>query len=1765
MDSIVHAALEEICSEGATGIHLSDLWLRLLSPLTGHGIHPCDNVKKELWSNLLHIPSLQFQSKGTLYDSTDSIIQSVVESERLKLKIVASEKLRNCSVGVYDVKTSDANLSKIQRHTLKRLADARNAGIMQSELAKEFNMKGNSFFYVLRQLECRGLIVRQSAIVKTKESNNEGGEFKNGSIVHTNMVYLRRYAQNLGCQQRLEIIKEDKLLDFNDAMDEGSVKEDVHINDYLPALKAICDKLEQANGKVLVVADIKCELGYKLKYGHRAWRNMCKRLKDASVVEEFYAKVNNKEVNCLRLLKSFSPSKFKQKGFRENDLDAEQPISSNKRGKITEQLMELPIEHRIYDMVDAEGPKGLTINDIIKRLGLNNKRYYKRLINMFSRLGMPLEAENHNRCVAYRVWTHKNFNPEASKKALISSENVASENVSFDLRQRDNSLGWEVAILNKSEQTNKMINIKDGAEKTNNLIEQELPNESPVTDLCLATSEPASDFTPEKSSLSTRRRRRCYQTYPCLTPTLLNNQREEMILQRLEEEKFIIRAELHRHLENLEGDKQKLIDRKTLDRCLNKIQQEGHCKLIRVSVPSVSNCSSHKSTDVVLHPSVQDVSPELLCQIHEKLNSFGIEIRSQCSFRLKKGKTLPVLDSIQRIDTSPIKNGKFETMRANGFVLAKMVRSKLLHKYLWSYISSINQGHDQHDSHSTCRLFRVDEVIKAFPLELFCQVVGSTQTFDDMIEKCKSGLHLGDLTKEEYTSLMDTNATGRLSLIIDILRRLKLIRLVEDGHPKEQPLVATLTYALELKPYIEEPLQIFKSSIPHDHHQPETRHDFVLSSQESVDEYWNTLEYIYATAEPKMALHAFPGCAVHEICIPRSWSLLRVMTADQRAKLLERVDNADPNLKLQFKDCEKIAKELDLTIEQVLRVSYDKNQKRLTRFREQLNGDEEVHKGGDASSSKRRKRRSERKSRKRVKKGNSDRPSSEQVLTGPLVTESQPPEEQCPSSNYGGLKRDLDARQVEDGLDATGENDGAMSLSTQKQKKFFWTEDSERQLVIEYVRHRAALGAKFFRTDWGSLPNLPAPPETCKRRMTLVNYNLKIRKCIMRLCNMMSERYAKHMEKLKSNQDIDNVSVASDKVESQEKLITLETWDDFDNEAAKLALDEILKLREIARQEASEKDALDTESHSLFGFREDGTTISRRRSRSQRFTQKYLMNLESGTCSYKRVHESLAVSNAIELFKLVFMSTSVAPGIQNLLAETLRRYSKDDLFAAFNYLKEKKAMVGGTAGNPFCLSQHFVQSISSSPFPVNTGRRAAKFSSWLREQENDLMEDEIDLSADLQCGDVFQLCALLFSEELSIIPNLPDNGVGEANDSRKRKSENSDSGMDDSVKRYKSSTAGEGEIISRREKGFPGIRLSVTRNTISGTNALFRFSDHHSGTSGLGQLNGCPISSDLDKGCSLSHSVTTKEKNEQKMNTTLIANASSPWEVMTSYANHFFQLPNQVEESIFNPELFRTIHLAIQKAGDQGLSIEEVSKLVNLKEANMSEIIIEVLEVFGRALKVNAYNSVHVVDSSYSSKYLLASVAKADTVSLQRHLGVYVKEDTVNVSESNVTNTTGESMNADTTPNISKVSQPSETHVKLTYNDQNDKNKTLELHHENTGIHRLILPWLNGDGTVNKIFYKGYQRRLLAIVMQNPGILEDDIVKRMGILNPQSCKSLLKLMVLDNYITVRKMLETTSSQAPPSILNRLIGDKFRSSKLTYIEHFFANPKSCTLL
>ncbi|XP_043719454.1 uncharacterized protein LOC122667263 [Telopea speciosissima] len=1908
MDTIVLAAVEEICAQGSNGISLLDLWPMLQPSLSSAGLHQCEAVKRAIWNGILNTPGLQFGLQ-------DTCIMPFEEFEKNELMIVAEEHLRDSFIGLYDNKAADAGLSQIQRRVLEKLAIARTNGITQSQLAKDLGMKGNQLFYNVRILECKGLIVRQSTIVRTKESSlEEENVSKSTSVVTTNLIHLYRYGKNLTSHQRLEITKEETLDNLRNAEGSNSMgdgitggeclKEDVLIKDYLPALKAVCDKLEEADGKVLVVADIKQALGYRKTPGHRAWRNIRNRLKDAGLVEEFHAEVDKKVVNCLRLLKKFDPKSFQPKVFLHgnNDIKTEQSARSGRRGHITDQLVELPIEHQIYDMIDAAGSKGLTVTEVCKQLGINNKKNcYNRLLQMSSRFGMHMKAESLNRGMVYRFWTSQNSpstafpcksvvvldNSEHSTpniKCLVHEKSVpgilqfdsSTSKDELDTPGKMNGRDMEKQLCHGScnGESGQMLVCGSSVQSLvhdsgDNILSPEVDSGGMVTESDVVPSEAS-----PSTSINPLKLRSC-QRYPCLLTTD-STQREQRILERLQEEHFILTVELHKWLESFEKDKPTLMARKTLTRTLNKLQHEGLCKCIQVIVPVVTNCGRSRKIEVVLHPSVHTLPPEVMGQIHERLRAFDVQSRGQGIARLKNDKSVPVLTGVQRTPSRVAiddQAARSEAMRTNGFVLAKIVRVKLLHNFLWGYLngssgwdnalSSGKHGYDLKNPHSTCKLFALQEAIKAMPLELFLQVVGSTYKFENLVENCRHGLCLSDLPLHTYKCLMNTQATGRFSWLVDILRRLKLIRLVTDGHAEEAERIpqAILSHAMELRPYIEEPISMPPASSVFSSVdlRPRIRHDFVLLSREAVDEYWKTLEYCYAAAYPPAALHAFPGSVVQEVFHLRSWASVRVMTADQRAQLLKRVVNDDPNKKLSFKECEKIARDLNLTFEQVLRVYSDKQQQRLNRFQQYLR-----HKGqefqpaisNDGSTSRKRKRSSKSRSSTRVKidgvtgkRGKQIRPilsdvdsqyveEENQVITSPQDHDSLLQE--CGEQGNFKTDEELETNEVEE-EEETDNYDlirkcALSRFKPARQRKFSWTEMADRELVIQYVKHRAALGARFNRTDWASLPGLPANSSTCRRRMTLLNSNLNFRKTLMRLCNVLGERYVEHLDKILGNENLNpggcGQSVRhSSSVEglipgltkgvenSPESAMMAERWDDFEDPNIQKALDEVLQFIPMAKMEARrsgrlipEKEWTDVnfaaQTYDTHGEPEliSSTTLgeevenhvgirhklSGRRSGCHHIPGKFLKLLNEGTRVCRKAFESLAVSNAVELLKLVFLSTSTAPEVPNLLAETLRRYSQHDLFAAFSYLRQKKFMVGGTTSQPFVLSQQFLHSISSSPFPTNTGKRATKFSSWLDEKEKYLIEEVVNLTEDLQCGDIFHLLAVVSSGELLISPCLPDKGIGEAEESKnlKRKTDMDELYPDEMaiMPKYLHTK----DVHFRREKGFPGIMVSLTRETISREKTIELFKND--------EICSSPFFFDGNEGSNSSYGLDTSSSLslpshlEASQNFGSIAPLAgevkeSQWETMASYGQHLISTlsAHKISSSLY-PELFKTVHSNIKKSGDQGLSIEELYEVKDMDGEKAAELIVDVLQVFGLIVKVNAYDRVHVVDALYRSKYLLTPAAglyqglKTAQPMTSPRIGDKASVTHLSENHENAASTsqeeTGVSLNNMHTVTIlnlpEEVSQSSkELQSGNEFQDyMNVEIVPTEWDHESNFFkyvssddsYRPILPWINGDGTTNMIVYRGLTRRILGTVMQNPGILEDDLINRIDVLNPQSCRRLLELMVLDNHLIVRKMYGSTSA-APPGILQSLLKGSFKKPESLCCGHYFANPMSTFLL
>ena len=467
----------------------------------------------------------------------------------------------------------------------------------------------------------------------------------------------------------------------------------------------------------------------------------------------------------------------------------------------------------------------VSYKQICDRLQIDLKKNHIRLVNLCYRFGMKVQEEQCLKAKTIRVWTSRNFNPELE----VPFTHKLDENKILDQHVPDSSskirteskAGADTKLLcasPKNVESNSVetpANLQESALDQRGTSSHSKPDSSPMgANIALSEASPSDVLTqfsagsyPRNTSLtadSTKRAIRILERLkvsvifficiPIAKETFVYRLNIYSLFLRqiclsfllVQDERFVLRPELNRWLNTFEKGKSKKVDRKTIDRILTKLQEQGQCKCITVHSPVIAEYSRTTDCVVVVHPSIS-LSPELFDEIRDKVRSFNNYIRSKSIRPQKNDELIPEMEDIQKTK-SPIvpsrQADKAEAMRANGYILAKMIRAKLLHCFLWDYLHRSEDCSDDISSnwladnpHSSSKRFSLDAAIKAIPVELFLQVVGSTKKYEEMIDKCKMGLCLSDLPPNEYKCLMDTLATGRLSLVIDILRRLKVFLL----------------------------------------------------------------------------------------------------------------------------------------------------------------------------------------------------------------------------------------------------------------------------------------------------------------------------------------------------------------------------------------------------------------------------------------------------------------------------------------------------------------------------------------------------------------------------------------------------------------------------------------------------------------------------------------------------------------------------------------------------------------------------------------------------------------------------------------------------------------------------------------------------------------------------------------------------------------------------------------------------------------------------
>ncbi|MCO5578626.1 hypothetical protein L7F22_032470 [Adiantum nelumboides] len=1150
-----------------------------------------------------------------------------------------------------------------------------------------------------------------------------------------------------------------------------------------------------------------------------------------------------------------------------------------------------------------------------------------------------------------------------------------------------------------------------------------------------------------------------------------HTQREIWIMERLERESFVLRSELHKWLEELECRTNSILDRKTVIRNLQRLEKQGRCKCILVSLPGVSNYGQMRTVDVVLLPSVE-VGPELLSEIYERQRAFDMQIRTQGVCRRRKIKAdiqVPTMSGLMRMPKTEVVD-KGGTLQDNGFICAKLVRCRMLHRFFWLFVTGDvdNTSHAkavlEQPTTTSSRIFSLLAAVQSMPLELFLQVIGSAKHIKGLTECCRRGMKLSDLPTREAEALLDINASGRVAWLVDILRRLKLLRIVMmpaavDSTLAKQSRIG-VAYALELKPYIDEPGLDPPSSISAHflNSGPAPRHCFDLSSSESLEEYWGTLEYFYRGSNSAAARRIFPGSTVPELFGARSWSSLRVMSMDQRIELQKRI-NADDNKRLHYEECVRISRELSLSLDQVLNASYEKNQK--MKLQKLCSTDIDPFNS----------------ERINIALGKMCAASSDGIVGGTSLeitkVQHQPDEylgkESCvqhPSLNEspeaGNKRRRSSLGQTDDACEDV-ESTVASEITVVKKfrpfrkRKFPWKDGLDRVVLACYTRQRALLGARYNRVEWNTIPGLPAPPVTCRRRIAFLKLNPIVRKAIVALCNLLGTRYTKFL--------CSKAKTAQGASEPENNLLCCDSygWDDFKDPILSAAINDIILCKKAGRASSSKKTAetpsVDKRSLKVTGSSTSDLSNNNRLVQSQNSCNPCLQIEEhlneivpssrsaisartrpnrtrlhkslrrplrlNHVSSTQLVQNSLGAAVAVELIKLVFLNSAAESQVSEVLVHALRRCKESDIFTAFRFLKDQGMVASGESGFTFVLSPKFFQNAAFSPFGHTTAEESEKFETWLREMKPYLEQDWVLLRPELEWGELFCLFAAVSGGSLSILPFLPEKGVGEKHqDEVVRKRKRDAFNVEDELGRVKMRVGGTFEksgFGDRRERGFPGIDVKICSATMPFESLLALGSCDQPGSEVAIQsdtsLSTCDdtsrVSTSLEMVPPLLESILSREASDNSGN---------------DLGSECFQETLSMEDRVgyvLNSDLeleLKKAYVALSSAGEEGLRFEELGKCLEADDnTEAAPALYAKLLNSGHAKEVRAFDHIRLVSAPHYERFFL-------------HLPTPGDLDAVEMVP--------------------------------------------------------ILPWLEASGKENDFMRKSLYRRVMGIVMLNPGISE---------------------------------------------------------------------------
>ncbi|KAG1524118.1 hypothetical protein G6F52_004462 [Rhizopus delemar] len=413
--------------------------------------------------------------------------------------------------------------------------------------------------------------------------------------------------------------------------------------------------------------------------------------------------------------------------------------------------------------------------------------------------------------------------------------------------------------------------------------------------------------------------------------------------------------ECQKKLQEISGNSNHTLDLKTLQRGINTLVQRGEIEAETVQCKLLNGTIFDKK--IIIRKDVKKDGAEYKAFIehlqdrhtlqrvgnpspHYERISIPVERLDQRLARMKEslqklvgqgetGKAAALKKQIEKLSDNYEKcRSKDDKFKSNnwmitaiqyGWIFARMVRTRLLHEFLFDLLlraDALNGGIDKEENTITSAC-----IVSNMSLELVCQVIGIINPNDSIEEYFRTtkdlSIKFSELPADIRSSIFLKESRFRRKLR-NLLVTLEYLGLLTRRHNKldeDNPYIDTRNSAALASQYVVHKHVQIRDMRTVDY--PIYR-DFTLESKSDVLDYWNSLEYLYRTPTDITKYQLAPRpknpieSEIYSILLnPKSWNMPGIYSKPQRRILNSYIDKSNHSTPL---DNDRVIQEIAMDI-----------------------------------------------------------------------------------------------------------------------------------------------------------------------------------------------------------------------------------------------------------------------------------------------------------------------------------------------------------------------------------------------------------------------------------------------------------------------------------------------------------------------------------------------------------------------------------------------------------------------------------------------------------------------------------------------------------------------------------------------------------------------------------------------------------------------------------------------------------------------------------